>query len=297
MSLNKVTYVDGTTVIGAQNLNDIQDSILELEQGGTVDSSLSATSENPVQNKAIKAALDGKGTYSKPSGGIPKTDLASAVQTSLGKADTAYQKPSGGIPASDLAAGVIPSLSGYATEQWVTNQGYLTPFTATAILVLSEDGQGGYTGEDAETGRVVNQLNVFKSLYMQEGKRVLLQVPVGGSTTIERFHPLGTFNQTDGAYFPVLSGNKMTGMYVLERTGWRYSDAPTIPSLADYQAKAITDTGGYYTTDTVEGALQEIGASKLDKAQGVANAGKFLVVGSDGNITAVTMTAWTGGSY
>ncbi len=59
MSLNKVTYVDGTTVIGAQNLNDIQDSILELEQGGTVDSSLSATSENPVQNKVIKAALDG----------------------------------------------------------------------------------------------------------------------------------------------------------------------------------------------------------------------------------------------
>ena len=31
------------------------------------------------------------GTYSKPSGGIPKTDLATAVQTSLGKADTALQ--------------------------------------------------------------------------------------------------------------------------------------------------------------------------------------------------------------
>lgn len=30
--------------------------------------------------------------YSKPSGGIPKSDLASAVQTSLGKADTALQK-------------------------------------------------------------------------------------------------------------------------------------------------------------------------------------------------------------
>ena len=33
----------------------------------------------------------GKGTYSKPSGGIPKTDLASAVQTSLGLADSALQ--------------------------------------------------------------------------------------------------------------------------------------------------------------------------------------------------------------
>lgn len=31
------------------------------------------------------------GTYSKPSTGIPKSDLASAVQTSLGKADTAVQ--------------------------------------------------------------------------------------------------------------------------------------------------------------------------------------------------------------
>ena len=31
-------------------------------------------------------------------------------------------------------------------------------------------------------------------------------------------------------------------------------------SLDNYQPKAITDAGGYYTTDTVEGALQEIGA-------------------------------------
>lgn len=61
------------------------------------------------------------GTYSKPSGGIPKSDLASAVQTSLGKADTAlqsytekytgtYSKPSTGIPKTDLASAVQTSL-------------------------------------------------------------------------------------------------------------------------------------------------------------------------------------------
>ena len=82
------------------------------------------------------------GTYSKPSTGIPKTDLANAVQTSLGKADTAlqsytetdpvftasaahgisstdisnwnakgtYSKPSGGIPKTDLASTVQTSL-------------------------------------------------------------------------------------------------------------------------------------------------------------------------------------------
>ena len=39
-----------------------------------------------------KVILAEKGTYSKPSTGIPKTDLASAVQTSLNKADSAIQE-------------------------------------------------------------------------------------------------------------------------------------------------------------------------------------------------------------
>ena len=74
----------------------------------TVDSTLSGTSENPVQNKVINAALQSKGTYSKPSGGIPASDLAQAVQTSLGKADTALQQHQ--------------SLAGYATESYVQTQ-------------------------------------------------------------------------------------------------------------------------------------------------------------------------------
>lgn len=54
------------------------------------------------------------GTYSKPSGGIPASDLATAVQTSLGKADTALQSytetdpvfsasPAAGITSSDIS--------------------------------------------------------------------------------------------------------------------------------------------------------------------------------------------------
>ena len=89
---------------------------LQTPGGGgavTVDSALSATSTNPVQNKAVKEALDGKGTYSKPSGGVPKADLASDVQTSLGKADTALQQHQ--------------SLSGYATESYVRQRIDLIP--------------------------------------------------------------------------------------------------------------------------------------------------------------------------
>ena len=62
----------------------------------------------PATDIAEGVIPDVSGFYTKPSGGIPASDLASAVQTSLGKADTAYQKPGSGIPASDIASGVIP---------------------------------------------------------------------------------------------------------------------------------------------------------------------------------------------
>lgn len=57
-----------------------------------------ATSDTKTASpKAVKTFVEGKnyGTYSKPSGGIPKTDLATTVQTSLGLADTAIQPEAG----------------------------------------------------------------------------------------------------------------------------------------------------------------------------------------------------------
>ena len=73
-----------------------------------VDYEMSLTSTNPVQNKVITEAINEK--YTKPGTGIPSTDMASGVQTSLGKADTAYQKPGSGVPKTDLESGVQASL-------------------------------------------------------------------------------------------------------------------------------------------------------------------------------------------
>lgn len=36
---------------------------------------------------------------------------------------------------------------------------------------------------------------------------------------------------------------------------------------------------------------------KVAVSQGAANAGKFMIVGSDGNVAPVSMQAWQGGSY
>jgi len=87
---------------GANTHDDVEEAIKqkvqELQQG--------------INNAGSEAASK----YAKPASGIPKTDLAPAVRTSLEKADNAYQKPASGIPASDLASGVIPSMDDFATK-------------------------------------------------------------------------------------------------------------------------------------------------------------------------------------
>lgn len=59
-------------------------TLLAKAQKGVDDAAAAAAAAQAAQSTA-----DGK--YLKPEGGIPKTDLAQAVQTSLGKADTALQ--------------------------------------------------------------------------------------------------------------------------------------------------------------------------------------------------------------
>lgn len=78
------------------------------------DSSKIKQSSIKFNGSTTTKALTQKGTfetfYQKASGGIPASDLASGVQTSLGKADSAYQLPADGIPATDLESSIQTSL-------------------------------------------------------------------------------------------------------------------------------------------------------------------------------------------
>ena len=75
---NKMDKVTLATVATSGSYNDLSDK----------PAIPSAVTESTVSGWGF---TKNTGTYSKPSGGIPKTDLASTVQTSLGKADTALQ--------------------------------------------------------------------------------------------------------------------------------------------------------------------------------------------------------------
>ena len=83
--------------------------------------------------------------YQLPVGGVPSTDMASAVQTSLGKADSAYQLPVGGVPATDLASAVQTSLG--LADSALQAMGAFTDLT---------DVPSAYTSADALKGVRVN---------------------------------------------------------------------------------------------------------------------------------------------
>lgn len=69
----------------------------DLISDGTTNKTVTATE---------KSTWNSKGTYSKPSGGIPKSDLASAVQTSLENADSALQSETDPVFSASAAAGI-----------------------------------------------------------------------------------------------------------------------------------------------------------------------------------------------
>ena len=96
-----------------------------------------------------KSTWNEKGTYSKPSGGIPKTDLESTVQTSLGKADTAVQNDdlTNYVQDTDYATnskgGVIKVGSGLEVNSsngyvFATNYNYQTYGTASNNNFISK---------------------------------------------------------------------------------------------------------------------------------------------------------------
>ena len=123
-----ITQADGT-VVGTK-VNDLPFVTDNIEiptpdvSGQIAEHNTSGSAHNDIRQIASKK-------YTKPENGIPKTDLASDVQASLAKADTALQEiPSEYVTDTELnAKGYLTehqSLAGYATEEWVEGKKYLT---------------------------------------------------------------------------------------------------------------------------------------------------------------------------
>ena len=103
--INAETYVDLTDYVkNTDYATSSKGGVVKTGYGSNVDSNgnlyasnfsyanyQTAGNNNFISKGTLENVITGKNLYSKPSGGIPKADLASAVQTSLDKADTALQ--------------------------------------------------------------------------------------------------------------------------------------------------------------------------------------------------------------
>ena len=114
-----ITFTQGGVTKGTITTNQSGDTTIDFDAGGstiTVDSVLSTSSTNPVQNKVITTELNKK---------IESITL-SDVTTALGYTTYNSTNPDGYITSS--------ALNGYATETWVGNQGYLTGITSSDVI-------------------------------------------------------------------------------------------------------------------------------------------------------------------
>lgn len=110
------------------------------------------------------------GTYSKPSGGIPKTDLASAVQTSLGKADTAlqsyteqYKGTITGVSANgtSVATSGVANIPAASTSKYgVTKLSSSTSSTSTTLAATASAVKAAYDLANGKQAALVSGTNI-----------------------------------------------------------------------------------------------------------------------------------------
>ncbi len=91
--LGSAAYTASTAYDAAGTAAGVQSALLGSDDSAAGSDTIKGA--NKAAAAASQAAANAQsianGKYSKPTGGIPKTDLAAAVQTSLGKADSAIQ--------------------------------------------------------------------------------------------------------------------------------------------------------------------------------------------------------------
>lgn len=233
------------------------------------------------------------GSYSKPSGGIPKSDLASGVQTSLGLADSAYQKPSGGIPDTDLSSGVQTSL-GLADGSLQKTGGTMSGAIAMGSNKITGLDAGVADGDAVNVSQMASAISQSAAYYRGSFATRAALLAVAWQTS----DPQAANYVTNNDYAIVLDDETQNDecwryLYVLG-TGWTAQYRINETPLTQAQLDALN-------SGATAAAIAQIGtnttaiAGKLAANQGAGNAGKFLFVANDGSVTPAALPLYNGG--
>ena len=280
-----------------------------------------------ISDSGVEANTREVEIYKKPASGIPKSDLADDVQTSLTKADSALQsvpdtyrtaeaqniidetKQTKTIADAGGYFGANPTVEG-ALQQLGANSGGGSG-NPNAVLYIEQtltneqkaQARSNINAEEAGTSYTKSEIDtkLDEKINASNGKfkNTLSATTTDGTQLYQegiRVGVLGTGNCVNISKTQINFYNKSghLGLSV---------DASTIRNLAT--PSDDTDAANKkYVDDAVAGITVPTKTSELTNdsgfitsTQGVENAGKFLVVGNDGNITLKTLEAWQGGNY
>ena len=294
---------------------DESDLNFDIPDGTVVDSSLSTSSVNPVQNKVVTEALNNRYTKSE-------TYSQSEIDEKIGSVGGGDVMASGNLAVDYIIIGAgpksiknsgqtlsnlalkseIPSLSGYATQSWVTGQGYSTENTWRPVKV------GSTTLNDSSTTlTIANGTGI--GLSFSNGTLTITNSAPGSSYTL----PVAKNNVLGGIKTGYTeSGGAEMAIYVLEDgtaytllkdttvktalgfTPANVNDIPEIPiALPNPYALNVT-AGGSTTSYTGSSAstidLDNIYAKKLPSVDTPGKPGLYFASSGSVNVTEVYVT-------
>lgn len=269
--------------------------------------------------------------YTKPEGGIPKSDLAAAVQTSLGKADSSIQSVSlaGGTNNGTLKLTVDGTatdniaVTGLGSAAYTESAAYATAAQGTKADNAMPKAGGAFTGavtvqaptenmNPATKQYVDTAINTVKQFEYQ----VVEELPSASQATMGKIYLVAhSHNPNDGQpdsydeFITVLSGST----YKWERIGNTDIDlSGYVPTTRKINGKALTsditlgaaDVGvdetafpGLKKVGTVTGVKMNAGSAISPDASGVVDLGTVItdISGKQDKLTANQLSAVNSG--
>ena len=288
-TVNQITDFPTLGALASKDKVDESDLNFNIPEGIVIDSALSATSENPVQNKVITNTLSSYvktadlnvtlGNYYTTNEVYTKEEVDDKIASAGGGdvmasgdlatdyiivgAGTKSVKNSGQTLSNLALKSEIPSLSGYATQSWVTSQGYLTSVPAQSWSSITDKPTtlAGYGITDAINNFYVNDGTGDNYLVSASDNNLNI---VGGDNCISvgiTDRNVGIYHNMEDGYLHVpATGTTNNGKVLMAGSTagsirWESIDIPEIPTALPnpYQLKInnTTYTGSSAVSITV----------------------------------------------
>ena len=281
-TVNQITDFPTLGALASKDKVNESDLNFNIPEGVVIDSALSATSKNPVQNKVITNTLSSYvktadlnvtlGNYYTTNEVYTKEEVDDKIASAGGGdvmasgdlstdyiivgAGTKSVKNSGQTLSNLALKSEIPSLSEYATQSWVTSQGYLTsvPAQSWSSITYKPTTLAGYGITDAINNFYVNDETGDNYLVSASNNNLNI---VGGDNCISvgiTGRNVGIYHNKEDGYLHVpATGTTNNGKVLMAGSTagsimWKSIDLPEIPTALP-NPHALNITAGGSTTN------------------------------------------------